>query len=115
MKTKGTGIQLNDDTDSDQVWDLKIRLERDESGKILSGIVIGQTMYQNQATILSMYPGEWKFEPRMGVGLKGELLGEDLLRARHKVREDFVKDGMTIKKLDLYNLKKINIEAVYEN
>ena len=114
MKSKRIGIQLSDHMDSD-VWDLKVEVEKDENGKILQGLVIGDILFQNQATILAAYPGELKFEPTLGVGLKKELLGEDLLKSRHKIREDFPKDGLRIRDLDLYDVNKVNITASYES
>lgn len=111
MKLKSTGIQLSDGED---LWDVKVEIQQDSTGLITSGLVIGNTLAQNQATILAAYPGELKFEPTLGVGLKKELLGEDLLSARHKVREDFPKEGLKVRKLDLYDVNHIKIEADYD-
>lgn len=116
MKSKATGIQFNDHTDDGQVFDLKINPVRDASGKILSGIVIGQTIEQNIATMLVMYPGDMKAEPRLGVGLRDALLDEDkdLLEYRHRINENFEQDGLKINSLDLYDINKFNIDAEYK-
>lgn len=113
MKTKAQGIQLNDVMDQSDLWDLKINPVY-QDGKIVSGLVIAHTLFQNQATMLAMYPGELKTEPSLGVGLKSELLNENLLEARHRIREVFPKDGLTVRKLDLYDVNNIKIEADYE-
>ncbi|MFA7448818.1 MAG: hypothetical protein WCY77_10300 [Weeksellaceae bacterium] len=115
MKTKAAGIQLTDvtDQDPDGLWDLKIEPVR-KDGKIISGLCIGHTLFQNEATLLAMHPGELKSEPTLGVGLRSELLNENLLEARHNIRKVFAKDGMTITKLDLYEIDNIQIDARYD-
>ena len=110
---KGVGIQIIDNTDAGDLMDLKIRPERDEKGLIVSGLVIGKTLEQNKALILLAHPGDFKFEPTLGVGIADVLLGDDLLEFRHEIREQFSKDGLVITDLDLYNLDSINIEAHY--
>ncbi len=114
MKNKGTGIQQIDSFDDGQLWDLKIDPVLNESGLIMSGMVIGETLPQNVANLLAMFPGEVKTEPTLGVGLNSELLNEDLLNARHRIREVFPQDGLVIKKLNLYDIKKVEIDAKYE-
>jgi hypothetical protein len=113
MKTKATGIELNDVFTNAELWDLKINPVW-KDGKIVSGIQIGHTLRQNQATLLAVHPGELKTEPSVGVGLQSELLNENLLETRHKIREVFAKDGLTVRKLDLYSVDKIKIEADYD-
>lgn len=114
MKSKAIGIQMIDNSEEGNIWDLKIEPVRDAEGKILSGLVIGNTLHQNQAAILTACPGEFKFDPTLGVGLQDELLGEDLLNARHKIKEQMPKDGMTVRKLDLYDKDKFEMIADYE-
>lgn len=113
MKTKSTGIQYNDSSDG-LVYDLKIEVKRDASGKILSGLVIGQTLEQNMASILVCKPGDLKDNLSFGVDFRSALLGEDLLEYRHKIKEEFTKDGLNVNHLDLYDLTKYNIDAAYE-
>lgn len=115
MKRKDTGIQLVDSADAAELWDLKIEPQYNDDGMIDSGVVIDHTLYQNQATLLAMYPGELKSEPTLGVGLKAELLNENLLEARHRVREVFTQDGLLIKRLELYDAENIDIVAEYES
>ncbi len=110
---KDRAIQLNDNADTGELPDLKINPVRDEQGKIVSGVVIGNTLEQNKALILLAQPGDFKFNPTLAVGIEDLLLDDDLLAYRHKIRENFAKDGLKIKELDLYNINNINIDATY--
>lgn len=111
---KRTGIQLNDTADSGSIMDLKISPVLDASGKIVSGLVVGDTLQQNKALILIAQQGEFKFRPDIGVGIEDILLDNDYLKFRHKIREHFEKDGLKVTTLDLYANKPITIVADYE-
>lgn len=110
---KGKGIQLVDNTNSGQVFDLKIDVKKDAEGKIISGEVIGNTVEQNKALILILQPGELKERPYVGVGFKNILLGGDLLEYRHKIRTNFNYDSLKLSELKLYNVNNISIKANY--
>jgi hypothetical protein len=111
---KSIGIQLNDNNDSGDVLDLKINVVRDNSGKILSGLVVGGTLEQNKAIILIAHEGQLKGNPDVGVGIGDIALSSDYLEYRHKIREHFAKDGLFVETLDLYENKPIKIIANYE-
>lgn len=96
------------------VLDLKINVVRDVSGKIVSGLVIGDTLEQNKALILVAHQGDLKFRPDVGVGLGDLALSEDYLGFRHKIREHLSKDGLVVETLDLYENKPLKIVANYE-
>lgn len=110
---KDLAIQLKDTSTSGSVTDLKIVPVHDSDGKILSGLVVGDTLQQNMALILMAQPGEIKQYPTMGVGFADALLGSDLLSYRHKIRQQFGKDGLKVTQLELYNLNNITIKAKY--
>jgi hypothetical protein len=110
---KKRGIQLTDTTEIGKILDLKINVVRDSSGKIISGIVIGDTLEQNKALILIVHPGELKFKPDLGVGLGDLMLSSDYLEFRHRIREHFAKDGLFVETLDLYENKTLKIIANY--
>jgi hypothetical protein len=112
---KGIAIQLVDNIDDGEVLDIKITPIRDQDGKIISGLVVGNTLEQNKALILIGSQGDFKFRPDLGVSFEDILLGADLLEYRHKVTEHFRKDGLKITELDLYNTNNIKIIAVYES
>lgn len=110
---KGSGIQLNALHHEDDILDLKIRVIRDATGKITSGLVIANTVEQNKALILIAHRGEFKNDPDLGVGLEDMILDEDYLKYRHRIREHFAKDGLHVTELDLYKDKQIKINANY--
>lgn len=110
---KDFAIQLNDSITNGELMDLKIDIKRDSSGKITQGIVLGNTLQQNQALILIPHQGEFKFNPDLGVGIADMLLDHDYLAYRHKIRDHFAKDGLKITHLDLYENKPLKIHANY--
>lgn len=113
MKNKAIGIQYNDSSNG-LSYDLKIEVIKDQFGKIVSGLVIGDTLEQNMASILIAEAGEFKANLMLGVGLSSALLDEDLLPYRHAIKKQFALDGLNIKHLDFYNLKNFSIDADYE-
>lgn len=112
MKQKDFGIQYI--SKNDGVFALDVTVQRDVSGRIISGLVLGNTLQQNMASILIASPGDLKNNLSLGVGIRAALLDEDLLPYRHQIKEQFAKDGLYVKHLDLYNLKKFSIDAEYE-
>lgn len=112
---KGIGIQLIDSTDDGTVLDLKIKPERDASGKIIRGLVIGNTLEQNKALILITQPGENKFNPDVAVGIEDIILDDEYLEYRHKIRESFAKDGLRATRIDLYEGKPFKVDADYDS
>ena len=112
---KGTGILLNDTNDQGEILDLKIEPVRNASGKIISGLVVGNSLEQNKALLLITQPGEFKFRPDLGVGIEDLLLSNDFLEYRHKIRQEFEKDGLIVKRVDLFENKPVKIEADYES
>ncbi len=109
---KDRGIQYTNGTLQD--IDLKIEVVRGSDGLITQGLVVGDTMNQNQALILIANPGEFKFNPTIGVGIDELLLDNDYLRFRHRIREHFEKDGLVIKSIQLSDGKPLLIDASYE-
>lgn len=110
---KDKGLQLNDNTTTGEILDLKIEVVKDAEGKIKSGLIVGNTLQQNQALILITQPGENKFNPDLGVGIADMLLDHDYLNYRHRIREHYAKDGLKVSHLDLYENKPLRIDANY--
>lgn len=110
---KAKGLQLNDNTSTGEILDLKIEVVKDAEGKITSGLIAGNTLQQNQALILITQPGENKFNPDLGVGIADMLLDHDYLNYRHRIREHYAKDGLKVTHLDLYENKPLRIDANY--
>lgn len=90
---KETGILLDADT-----GDLKIAVVRDASGKITSGLEIGDVTEQNQRTILLAEKGEIKENPLLGVGLTSFLDHDEPSELLREVRENLRADGQTVSK-----------------
>lgn len=112
---KDRAIQLVDHTDNNgELMDVKIQPIRDTNGKIIQGVVVGNTLQQNKALILIAHPNDFKANPTLGVGIGDITLDSDLLDYRHEIREQFYKDGLKITELDLYSVDSVKIEAHYE-
>ncbi|WP_435138924.1 hypothetical protein [Formosa sp. A9] len=111
---KDIGIQVIDNTDQGDVLDLKVQVKRDADIKITTGLVVGHTLEQNKAFLLIGQPNDFKEQPTLGIGFNDNLLDDELLEYRHKIRDQFSRDGLKIKKLELYNINKVQIEAYYE-
>jgi len=111
---KSNAIQLTDSTDGVDSIDLKIDVKRDSNNLITDGLCVGNTMPQNQALMLIANPGEFMFNPTIGVAIGDLLLNDDYLRFRHRIREHFAKDGLVVKSVQLDGQKPLLIEADYE-
>jgi hypothetical protein len=111
---KNKGIQVIDNSNEGRILDLKINPIRDASGRITSGLVIGETLEQNIAFILTGHQGDFKFNPELGVGLGDLLLGSDFPEYRHRIRSHFGIDGLKIKELILFENKPFKVDASYE-
>ncbi len=99
------GIQTKD-------FDLDIKIQRDRSGKIVSGMVIGDILWQNQAVILVSHKGEIKERPDIGVGIESMLLDNDALYWRTLIREALELDGQQVKSVRI-SKGNIIIDASY--
>lgn len=98
-------IQLND-------YDIEVKVKRDGYGKIVSGMIIGDVLYQNQALILSMRKGDLKENPSIGVGLSDLLLEHNLLSIRNEIRQQLELDGQTVNFIKVTE-SSIAIDAKY--
>lgn len=113
--SKNIGIQIQGESDASDFMDLNIVVKKDADGKITQGIVVGDILEQNKALILISHPGEWKTNPTIGVGLHNLLLDHNYLAFRHRIREHFSSDGLTVRTLDLYPNKPFVIDAEYQD
>lgn len=99
------GIQLAD-------YDLSVEVVRDDTGKIVSGMVIGDVLEQNQAIILNLHKGELKENPYLGVGLSDMLLDYNPLAWRTEIREQLEMDGQVVDSVKV-SPSGIEIDAHY--
>jgi hypothetical protein len=111
---KNKGIQVIDNSNEGTVLDLKINPVRDSNGRIVSGLVIGETLEQNMGLILMSHMGDFKFKPDLGVGLGDIVLSTEFPEFRSKIRSHFIKDKLKVTELELYTDKPFKINAEYE-
>ena len=104
---KNIGVQLDGD------YDLDIKVRRDASGKIISGLVVGDVTYQNQAMILKAQKGEFKESPTVGVGIEDIVCDSDLRLWRKEITEQLEADGQRIDRLVL-NEREFILDAKYK-
>ena len=109
MANKSTGILLGDD------GDLLVQVVRDASGKITSGLVIGDVTGQNQNTILIAEKGEIKNAPMLGVGIASYLDDESPSELLREVRINLRADGQKISKCGFNEEGKLVIVGGYED
>lgn len=90
----------------------KIKPRYDAEGKIISGLVLGDTLRQNQALILVLNKGELKERPSVGCGIADMLLDHDPLFWRSMIREQLEMDGQKVSKINI-TTQGIMIDAQY--
>lgn len=89
-----------------------VNVRLDESGKIVQGLEVGDILFQNQALILNLHPGEMKDFPFVGCGLSDMLLDNSPLYWKAKIREQLEMDGQTVESIKITS-KGIDIKATY--
>lgn len=93
-------------------YDIDVKVQRDATGKIVSGMIVGDILAQNQAIILQLHKGELKEDPAVGVGISDMLLDNDLQSWRREIREQMELDGQTVEKIVLTE-KELILKAQY--
>lgn len=100
-----TGIQLID-------YDIAVDVQRDASGLISSGLVLGDILHQNQALILVLHKGDLKSDVSVGVGIDRMLLDNERLTWTREIREQLEMDGQKVEDVRITD-KQIIIKAAY--
>lgn len=95
--------------------DFITRTSRNEKGEIISGLVIGNSLYQNQFIILKSYKGELKEYPVLGVGLSDITNDNDIAGWNSEIKRQLEKDGMTVAAITFDKNMNLEINAGYEN
>ena len=103
---KNTGIQINGN------YDLAIQLRFDLNGKIVSGLVLGDVLYQNQAMLMLAHEGDYKENPLIGIGLPDIVNDNDFEYWTEKIAKQIEADGQKISRLEL-NEKGLILDAKY--
>ncbi len=99
------GIQLTD-------YDLDVNVVYDESGRISSGLVVGDILHQNQALILLFNKGDLKDDVSVGAGVGRMVLDNDRLTWSREIREQLEMDGQKVEEVIVTD-KEIKIKASY--
>lgn len=89
-----------------------IQVKRGKDGKIANGLVVGDTLRQNQALILLLHKGELKEWPAVGCGISDMLLDNDHIYWRTIIREQLEMDGQKVNSVKI-TTTGINIDATY--
>ena len=89
----------------------------DETGEVMiqnGSMVVGDATLQNQYFLLVAHKGEFKEYPTLGVGISDMVGDEDELEWKKRIREEFKKDDLKVRTIDLdLQTGKIEIEAQY--
>lgn len=104
---RGTGFLINDN------YQLKVNPVRDSTGKIVSGILIGETISQNTGLILICRKGEFKEVPALGVGIEDVLLDQDYLEWRRRIRMNLELDEQNVRDIKFSSVDNLFIDADY--
>jgi len=100
-----TGIQLID-------YDVAVDVKRDAAGLIVSGLIVGDILHQNQALILVMHKGDLKSDVSVGVGIDRMLLDNERLTWTREIREQLEMDGQKVDDVKITD-RQIIIKAAY--
>jgi len=103
---KATGIQLLSNAH------LAITPVR-KGGFITSGLMVGNTLYQNQFVLLKAQKGELKENPMMGVGIEDMEGDNDMVAWKKSIRDEFTKDGLKVNTLTIDMTGNTNLKADY--
>ena len=93
-------------------YDLDIKVVHDASGRILSGLVVGDILHQNQALILVFHKGDLKDDVSVGVGIDRMILDNDRLSWSREIREQLEMDGQKVEEVAVSDTA-IKIKARY--
>ncbi|AKK74433.1 hypothetical protein OK18_19065 [Chryseobacterium gallinarum] len=75
---------------------------------------IGESTYQHQKILLLADKGQFKSAPTVGVGSRRYLESPNVDDLAREIRQQFVRDGMTIRALRVAEDLEINIDAIYQ-
>lgn len=89
MNKNRKGILINEN------MELAVRVVRDSSGKITSGLVIGECIDQEAYLVLCMNPGDCKEDPILGPGLNKYMRGKNnQSEINMRIRQHFTRAGI---------------------
>ena len=93
-------------------YDLEVKVVKDSSGRIVSGLTVVDILHQNQALILLFHKGDLKDDVSVGVGIDRMMLDNDRLSWSREIREQLEMDGQKVKAVTISETT-IKIDASY--
>lgn len=77
--------------------------------------VIGESTEQHKKDLLIAQKGDYRQHPFVGVGIGDYLEDDELADIGQEIQKQFEMDGMKVKKVEVFEDGKINIEAKYDD
>lgn len=74
---------------------------------------IDESTYQHQTILLLSDKGQFKASPLVGVGAQRYLEGSNVNDFAREIRQEFQKDGMVVRSLEIGEDLKIQVDAIY--
>ena len=93
-------------------YDLAVNVVLDDNGRIASGLVVGDILFQNQALILAFQKGDLKSDVSVGAGIERMVLDNDTLSWEREIQEQLEMDGQTVESVEVSS-REIRIKASY--
>lgn len=88
-------------------FDIAVQTLRNADGKIVRGVLVGNTTDQNAILVLKLHQGDLKEDPLLGVGLTKYMRGKlDRSQIESRIRVHFTRAGIDY---DDYK-ERLNIE-----
>lgn len=78
-------------------------------------LMIGESTYQHQKTLIYADKGEFKHNPKIGVGVKRYFETEKPEDFAREIRFQFLTDGMKVNKIEIADNLEVNIDATYND
>lgn len=83
--------------------------------KIVDGdFAVSESTYQHQQLLLYAEKGEFKANPKVGVGSKRYLESEKPDDYAREIRHQFINDGMEVESIEISEHLEVGVDAYYE-
>lgn len=98
-----------------QNYDADVVVKKNALNQIVQGLVVGETIYQNEAIILSSHKGDIKEYPLIGVGIDDITNDNDTTMWESEISVNLSRDNMDVRTVSI-NRKtgKLTIDAEYK-
>ncbi len=75
--------------------------------------VIDESTYQHQKILLLADKGQFKAYPMVGVGAQRYLEGSNINDFAREIRQEFQRDGMVVRSLQIGENLEVQVDAIY--